>query len=669
MCFLSGTSAVTALLTPLNMAAIERAPSSHALSHSSQIHQFWYLQFYQRNSRPQESEEKDKRDKNPMKRGKASTNDTSSDGSCDNDKATADAPPRHKTSKTCITSAVQAGSTCGLARAAAAAGRAVPVAPTTPSAAAVASLAASAHQHSFTAATAGPLQDVPNPAVHPSLYVSFFDRYLGKHMRVPVHEFGQVVLPCRLVHVVLRFRAQRLGQPLQDAPDYRQLDITPLQLQRFLRGCVLCVARALVAPPVCVFRLVLARTKGRWVDRIFIRVMSGFVARSKQTLDGIKANAAARIVGKPDIFTAAENGDLALVGDHFLTDSTGIIKNDKKGDTALIRSARYGHFEICEFLVSSKADVNSSGQYGLTALMQSVEMGHFEICKFLLSSKADLAARSEFSGDALSLSVQVGDLAMCKFLVSSKADVNSGALISSASFRKFEICEFLVSSKADVNSSNRHDGGTALIFSAMVDDLAICKFLVSSKADVNSSNRHGDTALMCSAEKGHHNVCEFLVSSKADVNSSNQYGCTALMCSARRRFDRNDPIKSSSFRHFKICEFLVSSKADVNSSNRDGDTALILSARASNFENCEFLVSSKADVNSRNRNGDTALLLCFSSFTSSNYGSFVEIVKFLASSKADLAARDKYGRTALKYASEQGNQSLVSFLRSLGAPQ
>ena len=98
-------------------------------------------------------------------------------------------------------------------------------------------------------------------------------------MRAPVNELGQVLLPCRLLHVVLRIRAQRLGHPLPVAPDYRQLHITPLQLQRFLRGCVLSIAHALVAPPACVFRLVLARTKGRWVDRIFIRVMSGFVAR------------------------------------------------------------------------------------------------------------------------------------------------------------------------------------------------------------------------------------------------------------------------------------------------------------------------------------------------------------------------------------------------------
>ena len=118
------------------------------------------------------------------------------------------------------------------------------------------------------------------PVAHPSRRVALFDFYLGKRMSVTVNELAQVVLPCRLLHVVLRFRAQRLGQPLLLPPDYRQLEITPLQLQRFLRGCVLSISHALVAPPACVFCLVPTRTKCRWIDCIFMRVMSGFAARA-----------------------------------------------------------------------------------------------------------------------------------------------------------------------------------------------------------------------------------------------------------------------------------------------------------------------------------------------------------------------------------------------------
>jgi hypothetical protein len=60
-----------------------------------------------------------------------------------------------------------------------------------------------------------------------------------------------------------------------------QLQFQPLQLQRFLRGCVFATAHALATPPASVFHLVHARTKGRWIDCIFMRVMSGFVAKAE----------------------------------------------------------------------------------------------------------------------------------------------------------------------------------------------------------------------------------------------------------------------------------------------------------------------------------------------------------------------------------------------------
>jgi hypothetical protein len=76
-----------------------------------------------------------------------------------------------------------------------------------------------------------------------------------------------------------------------------QLHFRPLQLQRFLRSCVLATAHALVTPPVSVF--VHARTKSRCIERIFVRVMSGFVARAEVRRQAALARfafASARIV-------------------------------------------------------------------------------------------------------------------------------------------------------------------------------------------------------------------------------------------------------------------------------------------------------------------------------------------------------------------------------------
>ena len=84
-----------------------------------------------------------------------------------------------------------------------------------------------------------------------------------------------------LVRAALCIHAHRSRQPPPPLPPYMQLQFPPLKLQRFLRSCVLATAHALVSSTASVFRLVDARTKSRWIERIFVRVMSGFEARAE----------------------------------------------------------------------------------------------------------------------------------------------------------------------------------------------------------------------------------------------------------------------------------------------------------------------------------------------------------------------------------------------------
>ena len=105
-------------------------------------------------------------------------------------------------------------------------------------------------------------------------------------MCVPAKHLGHVVLPCQLVYTALCVHARRLRQPLPPLPPYTQLQFLPPQLQRFLRSCVLATAHALVTPPASVF--VHARTKSRCIERIFARVMSGFVARAEVRRQGAR---------------------------------------------------------------------------------------------------------------------------------------------------------------------------------------------------------------------------------------------------------------------------------------------------------------------------------------------------------------------------------------------
>jgi hypothetical protein len=147
-------------------------------------------------------------------------------------------------------------------------------------------------------------------AIANRLDISHTDRYLGRRVCAPdavcdatVKQLtsdqdvlapmqqltiSQAVLPIQLVCAAVRNHAQRSRLLPPRLPPYMQLEFLPLQLQRFLRGCVLAAAHSLVTPPASVFHLVHARTKSRWIDRIFVCVMSGFVARAEVRRQGAR---------------------------------------------------------------------------------------------------------------------------------------------------------------------------------------------------------------------------------------------------------------------------------------------------------------------------------------------------------------------------------------------
>jgi hypothetical protein len=112
------------------------------------------------------------------------------------------------------------------------------------------------------------------------------DHYLG-HGRMTVfvnHQLFSVSLhellnPRDLVYAAMFFHAQRSRRLPPRLPRHMQLQFRPPQLQRFLRGCVLATAHALVTPPASVW--LDAATMWCWSHSIFVRVMSGFVAKAE----------------------------------------------------------------------------------------------------------------------------------------------------------------------------------------------------------------------------------------------------------------------------------------------------------------------------------------------------------------------------------------------------
>jgi hypothetical protein len=106
----------------------------------------------------------------------------------------------------------------------------------------------------------------------------------------------------------------------QRLPGLGQLAFQSTLLRRFLRGCVVFTAHGLVTAPASV--CVGARDKTIWMNRIFARVMSGFVVVPLQ------AAAAVRIAGKSGVFAAAQSGDVADALSYLIADVNSVNERD-----------------------------------------------------------------------------------------------------------------------------------------------------------------------------------------------------------------------------------------------------------------------------------------------------------------------------------------------------
>ena len=135
-------------------------------------------------------------------------------------------------------------------------------------------------------------------------------------------------IPARLAFLHLLVRFALYFEPRrslrQRLPRLGQLAFPPKLLRRFLRGFVVATAHGLVTAPATVF--VTARKKMILRNRIFARVMSGFVVREEVLL---QADAAARIAGKSGVIDAAESGAVADVLSHLIADANCVNERDE----------------------------------------------------------------------------------------------------------------------------------------------------------------------------------------------------------------------------------------------------------------------------------------------------------------------------------------------------
>ena len=88
------------------------------------------------------------------------------------------------------------------------------------------------------------------------------------------------------------------------------------------------------------------------------------------------------------IWTAALENDLSIIKKYFHK-GKNLSVEDSCGYTALHHACRLNYFDIVEYLILKKADVNAKG-CGATPLQRAAYAGHVKVCLYLLENGADI---------------------------------------------------------------------------------------------------------------------------------------------------------------------------------------------------------------------------------------------------------------------------------------
>ena len=102
-----------------------------------------------------------------------------------------------------------------------------------------------------------------------------------------------------------------------------------------------------------------------------------------------------------------------------------------------------------------------------------------------------------------------------------------------------------------------------LIRAARRGDEEQVHFLIKSRVNVNSFSTSGETALLCSAEKGHYGCMELLTKAGANVNETLVFHNPCLIICAKNGYE-------------ECVKLLLGSGADVNTLGKYSHTACLV---------------------------------------------------------------------------------------------
>jgi ankyrin repeat protein len=125
------------------------------------------------------------------------------------------------------------------------------------------------------------------------------------------------------------------------------------------------------------------------------------------------------------ILDAAKAGDLEQVKALLGVNPDLVFCRDVGGQTPLHMAAAYGHKDVVEVLLATKADVNARNTIGWTPLSMAAMYDHKDVVEILVARKADINAKDKGHWTPLQGAAARGNKEVVEFLLANRADVNA----------------------------------------------------------------------------------------------------------------------------------------------------------------------------------------------------------------------------------------------------
>ena len=274
---------------------------------------------------------------------------------------------------------------------------------------------------------------------------------------------------------------------------------------------------------------------------------------------------------------AVEARDLKLIEELISKHGADVNARMKRtGDTVLIHAAKKDAVEVCELLVSLRADVNIANRSGNTALHIAFADFNEPLKLTLLKANANLAARNNFGDTPYSLQKLLTHLPGGRPATSysdlsatwpkpPKVDNEVEELAAKMRMRLSPLLVGFVEvgdvqriqdffdkedDKVDVDARNQH-GETALMLAVMHNQVEVVRYLVEEEgAEINAQNRRGNSALHLGYIHGDHpRMMQTLLELKADPSICNNLGASPMQL--YNQFKRQKSQKSNNDKEFR----------------------------------------------------------------------------------------------------------------------